>query len=111
MIAGVIIGAGRGGGKGWRDEAERDGSWKWGCAGSHGSGDDEPGGVGEQPRCKQALTIPPFYCFHVSTFCLLTFFLSLLFLLFSVIIFHLSYLQVQFFPFLSAPELFCMSHA
>lgn len=51
MIAGVIIGAGRGGGKGWRDEAERDGSWKWGCAGSHGSGDDEPGGVGEQPRC------------------------------------------------------------
>lgn len=47
MIAGVIIGAGRGG----RDEAKRNGWWRWGFAGSQGPGDDEPGGAGEEPKC------------------------------------------------------------
>lgn len=54
MIAGVIVGAGRGGREG-REGLERcgrrDGSWRWGCAGSQGPGDDEPGGAGEEPRC------------------------------------------------------------
>lgn len=51
MILGVIIEAGMGGRGGWQDKAERDGSQRWGCAGSHGPGDDKLGGVGEEPRC------------------------------------------------------------
>lgn len=41
--------------EGWRDKAERDGSWRWGFAGSEGPGNDELGGVGEEPRCSACL--------------------------------------------------------
>lgn len=42
----MIIGAGRGG-----REGGMVGSLRWGCAGSQGPGNDEPGGVGDEPRC------------------------------------------------------------
>lgn len=59
----------------------RDGSWRWGCAGSQGPGDDEPGGVGEEPRCsawlmrKTSSLQPslPFVSFQFSNFFLLPF--------------------------------------
>lgn len=54
MIAGVIIGAGRGWGcakEGLEDEAGGMESWRLGRAGSQGPGDDELGGVGDEPRC------------------------------------------------------------
>lgn len=35
----------------WKDETGGMESWRWGCAGSQGPGNDEPGGVGEEPRC------------------------------------------------------------
>lgn len=54
---------------GW-GKAERDGSWRWGCAGSSGPGDDELGGVGEEPGCSAWLMretkLQPFLPFLLS---------------------------------------------
>lgn len=72
MIAGVIIGVGSEGREGLGRCGSRDGSCRWGCAGSHGPGDDEPGGVGEEPRCSAWLM-------REAAHTLLSFFLFLFF--------------------------------
>lgn len=106
-------------GEGWRVEAERDGSWRWGCPGSLGPGNDEPGGVGEEPRCSAWLMrrasylqpSPPLFTFNLLLFCFLLHYSFGFFLCIRAILFPALFLTIsQFwmcFQFCLCAELGC----